>query len=99
MQRSERGRVKRARSVKRSVYLAKKGGRRSRLWPHVNFSAVARSVGVSHSHLCNIVAGRQRPSLKVALELAEVWSVILGKRVTAESLVDTLKKGLSRYTG
>ena len=56
------------------------------VWPDINFTEVAEAVQVSHSHLCNIVAGKCRPSIEVAIRLARVWGRIVGRKVTVEGL-------------
>lgn len=52
-------------------------GRRSKEFPDLNITATAKALGVSKSHLAKVLAGFHRPSVSLAVRLADV----LGKDV------------------
>lgn len=61
-------------------------GRRHALWPDLHCGEIAKRVGITRSHLSNILSGKSRPSLKVAIALAEVWSELMGRDIRVEDL-------------
>ena len=46
-------------------------GRRSRDFPDLNITATARRLGVTKSHLAKVLAGQNRPSIDLAMKIAE----------------------------
>jgi hypothetical protein len=77
---------------KRVGFHNKRGGRRSSKWPDVNLTVVAEEVGISPSHLSNIMSGVCKPSWEVGLKLAEVWSRVVKRQVKAEDLEQEFKQ-------
>ena len=67
-------------------------GRRNPIWPDIPISRLAEQVGISASHLVNIMAGRSKPSIEVAIALAGHWSRLTGKQVTVEGLSKQFRK-------
>lgn len=53
-------------------------GRRSTTYPDLNIGATARLLGVTKGHLAKVLAGENRPSIKLALKI----SVALGISLT-----------------
>lgn len=47
-------------------------GRRSTAFPDLNITATAKQLGVSKSHLAKVLAGFHRPSITLAIRLADV---------------------------
>jgi hypothetical protein len=53
-------------------------GRRSTEFPDLNITATAQRLGITKSHLAKVLSGSNRPSIELALRIADV----LGKDVT-----------------
>ena len=71
-------------------------GRRHSVFKDVDISRVAEDVGISPSHLSNIMAGRQSMSLEVAIRLAQVWSRVVGRKVMVEDLDNEFRRVYER---
>lgn len=77
-------------------------GRRSAAFPDINISATARRLGVTTAHLAKVLAGVNRPSIDLALKIAEalgtdLYSVIaLYKSQTTVTEVPGKKRAVKK---
>lgn len=69
---------------------------RPSLWPELNLERIADEAGVSVQHLSNVLNGNSGMSLSLALRLAEVWSLLYGRKVRVEDLKQEIEQRLKQ---
>jgi DNA-binding XRE family transcriptional regulator len=67
-------------------------GRRSASFPQLNITDTAKQLGVTKAHLAKVLSGINRPSMKLAMDLAN----ILGKELTFVASLYTMEKSRTR---